>query len=567
MKIICFALLFFPLCLIANESNFSSFTPYDEHKSSYLSPQENTLTFQGLLLENKAHGDIPAHIANYHGVAAYKISLPGNIVALKKKIRPFINAPLDKALILSLKKLVSQFYIRQGHPFIQILLPEQNLKTGVLRFVIKESNLGDITLEGKGHDTKLAASAKKKISLKVGEPINAFKLNQDLLYLNQNPFFEVDAIYYPGTESMTTNVGLRVNKKRGWRLLTGMDNTGNDVTGNNRFYAGVTLGNLFNTPQSLSYQFISAPNVRVLTSHILDYTAPLPWRHTLRLFGGFSLINALFDVPDITQTRFTTKGHNLQTSLRYEIPLKGIYSLIHQVQAGFDFKRTNNNILFSETSVYSHSEVNLAQLSCIYSLGYDSTRVKVAYNIESFFSPGDWLIDQSAEDYAMLRPKSNPLYAYARTSLKTSFRIKQGTLLATLRGQAATTNLLPSEEFGLGGLRTVRGYKERVVNGDNAFLLNCEYHTPSVSLMKLLGSYKKVDDSLTIIGFFDYGIMSLHKPLEHEKKSEYLSSIGTGLHYHFGPYLALIIDWGYELHHVPNDPNGQRLHFSFIANY
>lgn len=43
---------------------------------------------------------------------------------------------------------------------------------------------------------------------------------------------------------------------------------------------------------------------------------------------------------------------------------------------------------------------------------------------------------------------------------------------ARFRGQLASTNLLPSEQMGLGGYNSVRGYLERQVNVDNGLIVN-----------------------------------------------------------------------------------------------
>ena len=82
----------------------------------------------------------------------------------------------------------------------------------------------------------------------------------------------------------------------------------------------------------------------------------------------------------------------------------------------------------------------------------------------------------------------------------------------TVRGllQESDANLLPSEQFGLGGYDTVRGYDEREVNGDNGFLLSTEVATPPVSLLKILG-IQSVKDQLQFLGFVDYGGTSLHQ--------------------------------------------------------
>lgn len=60
-------------------------------------------------------------------------------------------------------------------------------------------------------------------------------------------------------------------------------------------------------------------------------------------------MDADFHVPTILGARFRTHGFSLQTSLRYDIPLKPHLNFLHEVTWGFDFKRTNNNLDLGES--------------------------------------------------------------------------------------------------------------------------------------------------------------------------------------------------------------------------
>ena len=59
---------------------------------------------------------------------------------------------------------------------------------------------------------------------------------------------------------------------------------------------------------------------------------------------------------------------------------------------------------------------------------------------------------------------------------------------AKLRGQASSKNLLPSEEFDMGGVHTVRGYDNRWVTKDNAFCANLELICPDI---EVIGRFQK----------------------------------------------------------------------------
>ena len=114
--------------------------------------------------------------------------------------------------------------------------------------------------------------------------------------------------------------------------------------------------------------------------------------------------------------------------------------------------------------------------------------------------------------YQTLQPGSYPLYMYARGLINEtySFSNPSGAFLLQAQGQISNKVLLPSEQFGLGGYDTVRGYPERIVNYDNAICLNFELRAPSFSVLKRFRCEKQ-DDSLVLFGFFDYGYGRPHK--------------------------------------------------------
>ena len=114
-------------------------------------------------------------------------------------------------------------------------------------------------------------------------------------------------------------------------------------------------------------------------------------------------------------------------------------------------------------------------------------------------------------------------YVYFRTSLSAIWDFFKGATLHTyLRGQYASQNLLPSEEYGLGGYDTVRGYKEREVNMDNAVILNLEMHSPNLTFWNM---FREID-KLEFLAFFDLAWGKTHKVVLGENKEESLMSDG-----------------------------------------
>ena len=165
-------------------------------------------------------------------------------------------------------------------------------------------------------------------------------------------------------------------------------------------------------------------------------------------------------------------------------------------------------------------------------LGYTTSALSLSFEIEGFCSPGTWVSDQTNADYQSLRPFAKNQYVYARTAFTLIYKFYQEWALHNyFRGQVASCNLLPSEEYGLGGYNTVRGYKERIVNGDNAFIWNLELRTPPVSILNALAGWKKFNDTFQFLLFYDYGLSGVRHAAPSQPKTSYLMSIGPGVRY------------------------------------
>jgi hemolysin activation/secretion protein len=132
---------------------------------------------------------------------------------------------------------------------------------------------------------------------------------------------------------------------------------------------------------------------------------------------------------------------------------------------------------------------------------------------------------------------------------------------ALLRLQATTTPLLPSEQFGLGGYDTVRGYQERQFLADDALCFNLELRSPPLSITS------KTRNQLRFLIFTDYAYgHNLHESFA-EGSSAQLWSVGPGVRFTMMPYLTSRLDYGFRLHDVEFGNGFGRFHFSVILNY
>lgn len=503
-------------------------------------------------------------LENIEGIVAEDVDIPGSANSLYKYLKEYWCEPVRKCDLIEIKRKIIMWYREHNRPVVTVSVPSQAVKAGVLQLVIEESRLGCV----RSVCNKYFKSCRLEgyIRTPPGCRINADSLILDLNWINRNPFRTTDLVFTQSQEAGYTDIELVTVDRFPWRVYTGVDNTGIAQSGHNRWFAGFNWGNAFWLDHILTYQFTSGSHYDEFWAHTVNYTAPLSWRHTLDVYGGYSEVKAaLQGTPGVSTT-----GNSAQASFRYEIPLPPGISILEEFTFGFDWKRTNTNLLNNGINFLGET-VNLSQIMAGINAGLETERTKNSGTIEVFWSPGDWLPKQSNSRYNSLRAGAKNAYVYGRVAVASIFRLPSGfTFEPTLRYQISSANLLASEQFGLGGYNTVRGYQEREVNGDNAIIANIELRTAPWSLLGTFCecSKRKYRDELRFLVFLDYGYAKNHKRYFNERKFQYLMGAGPGLRYVIQQYLTLRVDYGWKLRQIDfgSNPLRHMLHFGLVLS-
>jgi len=490
------------------------------------------------------------------------LSIPGSRSALLNMLQEFIGKPLRKSKLAAMRQEIMRHYIHAHHPLVTVDIPRQEVTDGTLLLVIVESRVGEIVC--KGDEWFSCDRLKGYIGLKPGDKIDSGELLNDVAWMNRNPFRLTQVAFTPGSTERTTNIELITEARRPFRLYGGMDNTGNTATHEGRWFAGFNWGDAFSLDQLLTYQYTAAFQINSFQAHTVHYVAPLPWRNQFILYGGYSK-----SIPDISG--FDSEGHSGQVSARYVIPLGAAYrNWLKELHFGFDYKNTNNNFEFSDFDFppIVSKNVNISQFMAQFNFGCGGEPHTFSSSWQYFISPGQLLPNESAANYQDLRYKASSHYYYGRGMMSYTGTVKDTVAFYfQARGQYANRNLLPSEQFGLGGYDTVRGYGEREVNADRAFCFNFEIRSPKLSFFDHFWKLG-IRDEATLLAFCDYGWGSNHNLLPGEDGSQTLLGIGPGLRYAIMPYFSLRVDVGFRLTRTQfTDGPFARLHIGAMANY
>ena len=484
----------------------------------------------------------------------------------QKAINPFIGKLLTENTIRDLEDSIILYCRARGKLLVDVILPEQDIGNGVLQLWFLEGKVGKITVNNpdrKWFKDKLILG---DVRLQSGEPIDSKKLTEDLDWLNNNPFRQVDVTFKPGDQLGSSDVELEVNDRIPVRPYLGIENSGTRFTGENRFLAGFNWGNVFGLDQQLNYQFAADINFELVKANSASYIIPLPWRHTLMLYGSYVDGKADFSPIGLGTTG---DGRSWQTSLRYSIPLPEIGHFRHEVSAGFDFKRANNDLQAGGVTVLQTSDTDIAQFELGYSGLLADSYGRTTFGLEAYYAPGGWTEYNNDTDFNNLRTDAKASYFYARLNAERLTRLPYGfswVLAGWLQG--ATERLLPSEELALGGYNTVRGYDERVVSGDNGWIVNNELRTPPLSPGDLL-HMPYLRDELQFLAFFDYGAVRVIDavPADGADPNKTLYSVGMGFRYTVRKNLSVRFDYGWALTEKSINENPSRAMFGILASF
>lgn len=477
------------------------------------------------------------------GVQVRGVSVPGGVERFEREVgAQFVGKPLTQSSLKEIKREVILYWRRCDHPVVVVEVPEQDISGGVLRLVVIEGCLGKVVCRGNRWFSDSALMG--YVQLKPGQAITADTLLTDVAWMNRNPFRHTDLIFTPGDEEGQTDVELVTQDRFPFRPYIGGDNTGNGTTGQARWFGGFNWGNVFGCSHILNYQATVATEVKRFQAHSVHYTAPLPWRHVLVAFGGYARIE-----PDIEG--FHSTGRSWQASMRYSIPFNPLYrAFLKEFSLGFDFKNTNNTFEWVDEKDLAAfgNHVNISQLYGSYSVGKELENHKFTFNIELYYSPGQIFPHQSDAAYEELRHRATAQYVYGRLTLGDIYTLPKSFSASVLsRVQLADGNLLPSEQFGLGGYDTVRGYDEREINADNALCLNGELRLPPLRPLHWFGLCK-AHDELLFLCFLDYGLGWNTHRLPKEDHYNYLLGAGPGVRYTIGKNVSIRADLGFKLH-------------------
>jgi len=487
--------------------------------------------------DNKSH-DLPLFtIKSFQIMGNTKLDQSAIDIALGK----FTGEKKDFTTIQKAVDTLETMYRKRGYTTVQVILPEQELKEGIIRLVIIEKSIKSVKIEGNKYFDE--QNIRKSVpALREGELPDFDKISTELKLANEHPAKKLSLMLKPGENESVIDADLKVIDEKAWRVSLTGDNTGNDNTGESR--AGVLLqyNNLFNLDHLVTLQYVTSPeevdNVTILG---FGYRIPLyAFGDSVDLYATYSDIDSGTVQAGITDMQISGRGAFF--GMKYNQNLTPIGNYNHELVYGLDYRKYRDNVSMASAQDMD-TDITVHPVSLAYAGNYRFSRGVAGFNLSVAHNiPGGSNGDD--EDFENVCYDASADYTVFQYGANVSYALPADIQLRLFyKGQYANDALIPGEQFGLGGASSVRGYHEREVSDDRGNIGTIELYSPDICRAMNINKAQ-----CRMLVFYDVGDVSRVSPLPDEESYTSASSVGAGIRLQMGNYFSLATDYGYGTH-------------------
>jgi hemolysin activation/secretion protein len=439
-------------------------------------------------------------------------------------------------------------YVGQTAPAASVA---QSTAPAATRQYIENKVVNKIYIKGNTISSRAAILAALP-ALQEGRTIDTRELSGEILLANENAFRKIAVNFQPNGDRLDAYVV--VKEISPIKSMVSVDNTGDTFTGWLRTRFSYMNGNVNGSGQTALLSYATAPDHTADVKQLgLFYNLPLPQtRDNVYLIASYSDVNSGRILnQDFYSVDATGKGSSV--GLHYVHNL----SRTPQEKTGLDFgldarQYRNGTILtFIGIPLSTGVDIDSMPLSISYqgnnNRGADITSYSLSY-IHNIPGGGK----NSTAQYEQYRYGTSASYKLWRGSFNYQHLYKDGWLTnIALSGQYTNERLIYPEQFGLGGIWSIRGMNERDVAGDRGVQARFELYTPEVTKGQRFLLF-------TDAGYFD----NIH-PITGDLIKDSAVSCGLGWRYNNATGFSVVADYGYMLNGTVNTPaHSSKFHFT-----
>lgn len=544
-----------PQPTLQRENQPPSVQPLPEQAPPSLLPPPEELLPPSNITPPTPEQPIPSDVSQT--ITVKKFEVTGSTVFSRKDFAEittkYTNRPITFAELFEVRSKITQLYVEKGYITSGAFIPTQKLQEGVVEIRVVEGYLEDIKVTGTRRLNP--GYVRSRMALATGKPLNRKRLLEGLQLLQLNPLIsKLSAELSAGSRAGVSLLEVRVKEADTFNVEMTLDNGRSPAVGSFRRQLQVSEANLFGLGDGVIATYTNTDG-----SNAFDFSYSVPFNAhngTVSFSFGFSesdIIERPFNILDIQSD-----------SSYYELTLRQpiIQSPTQELALGLSATRReskatllNGEIPFSSTvgafGADDSGETRITAVRFFQEWTQRSSQQVLAFR--SQFSLGLDAFD--ANSFFVWRGQGQWVRLLAPDTV----------LLLRADVQLADRPLVPFEQFSLGGIESVRGYRQDALLTDNGIFASAEVRIPIVR-------FSKRNSLLQVTPFVDVGTAwnrSGRQGANPELEDNTLVSAGLGLRLQLENWLTARFDWGIPIISIPGDKDTWQengLYFSIIAN-
>ena len=456
-----------------------------------------------------------------------KFLVTGNTLIDDATLAPVLETGDGMEVTLGILHLIAQeisaLYAMNGYILTRAYVPEQEIENGIVTIQVVEGKLGKIEVSGNKRFEREEILARLQ-PLQDNPALKESTLEKYLLGLNAILGLEVKAVLKPGEVFGTSDLTLKVEDSRSYRIAFDADNFGSRFTGEQRYGLTGEIGSLLRLGDSLYLRGVKSDQDQVYINP--SYTIPIGPYGTAAtlsytfadfdLSGDLSVLNAgglanIFTL-DVSHTLVRTRSSEFYLSL------------------GGEIRNFENDLAGSLSSDDKLRDAYLAAGGFF----KDPLRARTFYTLrlQQGFSESD-VSDPLNSRFLGRGDVFIPSFDFTRYQ---STFIGNTYLTIKTRGQVASKRVLAPDLFAIGGFGTVRGYPLAEAAGDNGFYVSTELVVPFPFKVTVIKNPRtiRLEEVLSFFVFLDHGQVFIKNRQPGENDQE-LNGAGLGMRIYIPP--------------------------------
>ena len=432
-------------------------------------------------------------------------------------IKPYEGKQVQLNDIYAIVDKINALYNDKGYVTCRAFLPPQTITDGTVKLLLVEGRTGStIVNNNKYTKTKYITN---RMHLAKGEIANIKQLNKDLLLFNATNSTQLRIMMKAGTEPGTTDYEITAYEpmRDTWTIFE--DNAGSDTSGEYR------TGLFFNT-KSLSGHC----DALSLGTVISEGTKAANVMYSRSLGRSGTKMNLVYSTNAVEVVKGDyedmIKGHANSYAIGFTQPI--VVNETTRTELSLDYNRQNSKTDFMPAG----TRFNIVDDSVQdFSLGFAITNYGASH---VFYQKHSYVrgYSESAPDMSAQNSQNFGFYKFNAMYQK----LYKAGQMWSLRADAqwsGSEGMVSSRQFYMGGMYSVRGYKENYLGGDGGFTFSAEYAVPVIN------------KNTSAFTFFDYG--HVYGNGQSDDQHNVLSSVGLGIRSTINQYCSASLILGIPL--------------------